>query len=119
METPKQFTHEENLLEYLNTSSKSVTKTAVESGLSSPIPSLLMERSTNNLDSILQLSIQNNEPNSESTCTSINPIDGENHGFENDLQIRNIHLRNQIHRYQDNAFDSQMVQRGADDGNYI
>lgn len=118
METPKQFTHEENLLDYLNTSSKSVTKT-VESGLSSPIPSLLMERPTNNIDSILQLSVQNNEPNPESTCTSINTIDGENYSFENDLQIRNMHLRNQIHRYQDNAFDPQMIQRAADDGNYI
>ncbi|XP_043669230.1 golgin-84 isoform X1 [Vespula pensylvanica] len=114
LETPKQFTHEENLLDYLNTSSKSVTKT-VESGLPSPIPSLLMERPTNNIDSILQLSVQSNEPNPESTCTSINTIDGENYSFENDLQIRNMHLRNQIHRYQDNAFDSQMIQRAADD----
>ncbi|KAI4485788.1 hypothetical protein M0804_006277 [Polistes exclamans] len=114
LENSNQFTHEDNFLEYLNTSSKSVTNTAIESGLSSPISSLLMDQSTNNVDPRLQLSTQNNESNPESASTSINAIDAENYNFENDLQIRNMHLRNQMHRYQDNAFHSQMLQRTAD-----
>ncbi|XP_015179018.1 PREDICTED: golgin-84-like isoform X1 [Polistes dominula] len=114
LENSKQFTHEDNFLEYLNTSSKGVTNTAIESELSSPISSLLMDRSTNNVDPRLQSSTQSNESNPENSSTSTNAIDTENYNLENDLQIRNVHLRNQMHRYQDNAFHTQMLQRTAD-----
>ncbi|KAK2581612.1 hypothetical protein KPH14_002116 [Odynerus spinipes] len=114
LESSKQFTHEEDFLKYLNTSPESSTTTVTESKLSSSKSPLLMEQSTNHTDSVIELSIQSNELSPENAYNHENGIDNENHNPESDLQVVNTHLRNQIHRYKDNAQDSQMIQRISD-----